>query len=197
MKQEQRKLKTRAEILSAALNLFSENPYDSVTMDAVAANAKVTKRTLYKYYPSKIALVSSIFELNMQEEYTLIKNSVARCNTELDLVLSVSKVLFDYTKKHYRYMVWLWAMDSNREGIPEEILKKVKMWNEMIYSINVKGIDSKHSNRYSLFEIAQFVSAVNKGIFLQASKGLNLAESETSVDTLYEIATDMYRSYYG
>lgn len=196
MTQEQRKLKTRTEILSAALNLFSKNSYDSVTMDQIAKQSKVTKRTLYKYFPSKIALVSSIFEFNMQEEYTLIKSAVASCSDELDLVLTLSKVLFDYTKKHYQYMIWLWAMDANKAEIPKEIAEKVKLWNEMIYGINIGNIASRRERKYSFFKIAQFVSAVNKGIFLQASKGLKLAKSETSVDDLYAIAVDMYRKFY-
>ena len=52
----------RQKILSAAAELFGENPYDSVQMRDVAARAEVGKPTLYRYFPSKEELFLEVFK---------------------------------------------------------------------------------------------------------------------------------------
>jgi TetR/AcrR family transcriptional regulator, mexJK operon transcriptional repressor len=47
-------------ILEAALTIFSEAGYSGATMDAVAAEAGITKPTLYQYFASKEALFQAM-----------------------------------------------------------------------------------------------------------------------------------------
>jgi TetR/AcrR family transcriptional regulator, mexJK operon transcriptional repressor len=50
----------RNAILLAAGKLFIEQGYEPVSMDAIAAEADVSKRTVYSYFESKSALFSSV-----------------------------------------------------------------------------------------------------------------------------------------
>jgi len=50
----------RNAILMAAAKLFLEHGYEPVSMDAIAAAADVSKRTVYSYFDSKTVLFSSI-----------------------------------------------------------------------------------------------------------------------------------------
>lgn len=50
----------RNAILLAAAKLFLEHGYEPVSMDAIAAAADVSKRTVYSYFDSKTVLFSSI-----------------------------------------------------------------------------------------------------------------------------------------
>jgi TetR/AcrR family transcriptional regulator of autoinduction and epiphytic fitness len=52
--------KKRKSIVQAAAELFLENGYGNVSMDAIAALAKVSKRTVYNHFPSKELLFSEI-----------------------------------------------------------------------------------------------------------------------------------------
>lgn len=53
-----RPARVRADTLAdVALGLFREGGYDAVTMDEIAAVAGVSRRTLFRYFPSKSALV--------------------------------------------------------------------------------------------------------------------------------------------
>jgi AcrR family transcriptional regulator len=52
----------RQKILAAAAELFGANPYDSVQMRDVAAQAEVGKPTLYRYFPSKEELFLEVFK---------------------------------------------------------------------------------------------------------------------------------------
>ncbi|GAC1401260.1 MAG: TetR family transcriptional regulator [Mycobacterium sp.] len=45
--------RTRNALLEAALNLFSANGYDETTTDQIAANAGVSPRTFFRYFPTK------------------------------------------------------------------------------------------------------------------------------------------------
>ena len=48
------------QLLEAAHTLFLELPYDAVSTDAIAKAAKVSKATLYVYFPSKEALFATL-----------------------------------------------------------------------------------------------------------------------------------------
>ena len=48
---ERNRLRTRRELLDAALEVFAESGYGSATVDAIAARASASKVTLYTYFP--------------------------------------------------------------------------------------------------------------------------------------------------
>ncbi|MDF2996775.1 MAG: hypothetical protein K0R27_2412 [Xanthobacteraceae bacterium] len=48
------------QLLEAAHALFLEQPYDTVSTDAIVKEAKVSKATLYAYFPSKEALFGAL-----------------------------------------------------------------------------------------------------------------------------------------
>lgn len=52
--------RTRRRILEAAYRLFYANGFNQLTVDAVAAEAGVTKRTLYNHFDSKDALIAAV-----------------------------------------------------------------------------------------------------------------------------------------
>ncbi|MGB7961759.1 MAG: TetR/AcrR family transcriptional regulator [Propionicimonas sp.] len=62
----------REQILTAATRLFVRHGYTGTSMDAVVAEAGVSKQTLYRYFPSKADLLSSFIttELAPQEVFT-------------------------------------------------------------------------------------------------------------------------------
>jgi AcrR family transcriptional regulator len=54
------------EILEKALFLFLAEGFSRLTMEAIAARLRVSKRTLYKYFPNKVALVEAAHERQLQ-----------------------------------------------------------------------------------------------------------------------------------
>lgn len=53
---------TRAIIIGAAKQLFLNQGYVATTVDAIAAQAKLTKRTVYGYFPDKRSLFKGVIE---------------------------------------------------------------------------------------------------------------------------------------
>jgi AcrR family transcriptional regulator len=61
--------RSRATILQAALELCAERGYNAVTMEAIAASAKVGKPTLYRWWPSKGVLFLDALTERFGEPY--------------------------------------------------------------------------------------------------------------------------------
>jgi AcrR family transcriptional regulator len=59
-RREQNRLDRAQQILDSALRVFAAMGYSGTTMDAVAADAGLTKPTLYTYFPSKEALFAAM-----------------------------------------------------------------------------------------------------------------------------------------
>lgn len=93
------------QISGAAASLFGTKGFESVTMELIAAEADVSKRTLYKHFQSKDAVLAYIleaelardmptFELKLKKESTfrgsvsaLLEQSAAWCETHPDYLL--------------------------------------------------------------------------------------------------------------
>lgn len=63
---ERKKVETERRLETAALELFLEKGYDATTIDEIAQAADVSVRTLYRYFPSKDALLFDQFTPTLQ-----------------------------------------------------------------------------------------------------------------------------------
>lgn len=63
IKRGRRSIEKRDHILDVSTRVFVENGYLGTSMDEVAAKARVSKQTLYRYYSDKAALFTAIIEL--------------------------------------------------------------------------------------------------------------------------------------
>ncbi|WP_375411738.1 TetR/AcrR family transcriptional regulator [uncultured Bradyrhizobium sp.] len=69
----QEKITTRDRLISAALKLFYAEGIGAVTVDAIAAKAGVTKRTLYYHFSSKDDLIVAYLEAKDQPSRALMQ----------------------------------------------------------------------------------------------------------------------------
>lgn len=58
-----KKVSIESKILDASYKLFLKNGYRQTTMDEIAQLLGMSKKTLYKYYPGKLELLSAAFEI--------------------------------------------------------------------------------------------------------------------------------------
>ena len=84
----------RAQLLSAALEVFTAAGYHSAAMDEIADRAKVSKPVLYQHFPSKLELYLAVLDLHID---SLV---FARQRLRRTLVLLILKVKrFDFCLK--------------------------------------------------------------------------------------------------
>ncbi|MCK6541762.1 TetR/AcrR family transcriptional regulator [bacterium] len=74
----------RTRIVKAALELFVKFGYSKVTMDEIAENLGMSKKTLYQYFPSKQELIQGIIQSAMHE-----------CDTFCDRIIGDQTMRFE------------------------------------------------------------------------------------------------------
>ena len=199
MEQAKRKELTRLSLQQAAILLFSQKSFDQVTVDAIAQNARCSKRTLYMYYPSKMALISSIFEERLQELYTTQVRSFVTCTTGLDVIICSFKNLCQFTEKNLDFMKMFWFVkDKHPVNMPDELLERINGWNRMILDLTATAIKQKELTgpwaERSPYLIAHYISALNKGIFIHQNKesDLNVMDVDTQALIDFSISNIIY-----
>ncbi len=60
-------MNTKERIFNAALNLFSQKGYDSVSLREIAEEVGIRKSSIYSHYPSKEAILMDIFDYFTQQ----------------------------------------------------------------------------------------------------------------------------------
>jgi len=79
-KREQNRSEKRARALDAALTVFSNCGYAAATMDAIAAEAKLTKPTLYQYFSSKDELFREMMLVPRDQMMMAFDRSTEECH---------------------------------------------------------------------------------------------------------------------
>jgi AcrR family transcriptional regulator len=66
-RRDRKKAGMQMQIMRQAIRLFRERGFDNTTMEQIALEADVAKRTLYSYFPVKEAIVSYYWQSNVEE----------------------------------------------------------------------------------------------------------------------------------
>ncbi|MEW6267285.1 MAG: TetR/AcrR family transcriptional regulator [Thermodesulfobacteriota bacterium] len=176
MERKYKRKRNRLVILQAAEKLFSENAYSSITMDQVAIEAGITRRTLYAYFPSKLTLFIKMFEENIQQLNDEVIRVCAERNDPAQMINKLFNSLFEHTNNSLKYHLVFWMLDSNEfEGeLPEELVQRIKLWTRAIID-NVLEVAQKLQAEGVLRlvdaeTLIHLISAVNKGIFIHTRK---------------------------
>lgn len=176
MKQNQRKAMTRAAIESAGIKCFSRGSFERTTIEEIAALAGLTKRTVYNYFPTKAALIASIFEHRLEALYQQELSALERCSSAREAIYVQFRTLHKFTLDNAAFMQMFWMLKDNINSgdVPEEILEKIVTINRRLIDMPA-GFIAKFERTgllaaYSPEIIIHYISAINKGLFLQYDK---------------------------
>lgn len=125
------KIKVRTAIRQEALALFRADSFDAVTTQQIAARAGVTQRTLFRYYPTKAAILfDGIDEVATFER--VVRREAATAQTPRDAVRDALRALavdYDRRAREFRevYAIMsgcpmLHALERQRHGRIDEVL---------------------------------------------------------------------------
>ena len=90
---------TRHRIIEAAYELFYKGGFARAGVDAVAAAAGVTKRTLYYHFDSKDALLAAVLDAQHELVLTRIQRWATRASCPADLVEALFTEFAAWAKK--------------------------------------------------------------------------------------------------
>ena len=95
---------TRQEILRAALKRFAHGGYAATSVQQIVASARVSKPTLYYYFPDKAGLFQALVHEAHDERYRLMQEAAALGRTAREQLTEIVAVLFDYFRQNRELM---------------------------------------------------------------------------------------------
>ena len=197
-KREIRRLTIRNNILAIAEEEFLENGFRLTNMDEIADKASVTKRTLYKYFPSKIALFIQMFDIHLKNLEMILKKNIATDDKAVTVLKKNFRSLFEYTKKNARFMRLYWMIDSKEfEGeIPKELTQRVSTMTKQMLMISKPAVD-KAIDEGSIFDedsilLVHLMSAINKGIFIHTNKEKRFEIADIDPEKLFDVVISIF-----
>lgn len=114
----------RAHLLAASRRLFLQFGYSKVTMDEIAREMAMSKKTIYLYFPSKVKLIEEVIG-EMKEE---VSQGVRRIMAQEEAsALDKLRAIFVFTAERFSQISPFVVADLER-NVPElwDLMKKVK-----------------------------------------------------------------------
>jgi AcrR family transcriptional regulator len=137
----------REAILHAAEKVFEAHGFAETTMDAVAAEAGVSKGSIYNYFPSKEDLVleasHAVVFAAQSEAASIVESDSSPTDKMRDLV----NMWFEWTTQHVRFKgvtleVWAASARTSRPNrISDWIAKTYASWQDLIARVVQEGMD--------------------------------------------------------
>lgn len=91
-RREKERLMRRQEILTAALELFSEKGYHNVSMHEIAEKAEFAIGTLYKFFKNKEALYKALIRDHANKFHEAVSASIAGADNEIEKLRNYVRV---------------------------------------------------------------------------------------------------------
>jgi len=79
------------EVISKIANLFRKISIKSLTMDDIAQNLGISKKTLYQYFENKEDLVNKVAQFSLKKENTEVEQIFNQNNSVIEQLYSISK----------------------------------------------------------------------------------------------------------
>ncbi len=86
----------RLEILERASTVYMRLGIKSVTMDDLARELGISKKTIYKYFDDKSDLVRSIVRLKTEMDQAICMNCITESGNAIDDLIQVSKLIAEH-----------------------------------------------------------------------------------------------------
>ena len=86
----------RLEILERATSVYMKFGIKSVTMDDLARELGISKKTIYKYFDDKNDLVKSIIEMKVEMDRAVCINCQQQSENAIDGLINVSKFVVEH-----------------------------------------------------------------------------------------------------
>jgi AcrR family transcriptional regulator len=187
-KREYKKKMKALEIMSVAEALFLKKPYNAITVDEIARMSGITKRTLYAYFPSKLALFTRMFDDYLQKLNHGILEIIDQHHDAKETVFHIINYLHDFSKQNERFMRLFWSLDSDEFNgeLPQDLVQSINLWNrsmiDMVVAVIKKGQQAGVIMDKDPEMIVHVISSFNKGIFVHTNKEakLNIANVDTT-----------------
>ncbi|UTV58233.1 TetR/AcrR family transcriptional regulator [Burkholderia arboris] len=100
-----KRIQMLAHLAATAARLFDAHGYEAVTMEQIAAEADVAKRTLYNHFPMKEAVLAHWLEGELARDLAHLQHDVARRKTFASRIGCVLDASAAWCEQHPAYLL--------------------------------------------------------------------------------------------
>ena len=115
----------RAQLLSAALEVFTAAGYHSAAMDEIADRANVSKPVLYQHFPSKLELYLAVLDLHIDSLVFALQKAIAEHRGNSDRLKATVVAYFGFIDAEGEAFRLLFESDMNLEPQVRERLNRM------------------------------------------------------------------------
>ena len=115
----------RAQLLTAALEIFSTAGYHAAGMDEIAEQAGVTKPVLYQHFPSKLDLYLAVLDLHIDSLVYEVQKAIASKKENVDRVHATTEAYFRFIDSESEAFRLLFESDALTEPQVQERLNRM------------------------------------------------------------------------
>ncbi len=115
----------RAQLLTAALEVFTAAGYHSAAMDEIADRARVSKPVLYQHFPSKLELYLAVLDLHIDSLVFAIQKAIAQHRSNADRVKATVEAYFGFIDSEGEAFRLLFESDMSLEPQVRERLNRM------------------------------------------------------------------------
>ena len=115
----------RAQLLVAALEVFTAAGYHSAAMDEIADRANVSKPVLYQHFPSKLELYLAVLDLHIDSLVFAIQKAIAANRENSSRVAATVEAYFGFIDSEGEAFRLLFESDMNLEPQVRERLNRM------------------------------------------------------------------------
>jgi len=115
----------RAQLLTAALEVFTAAGYHAAAMDEIADRAGVSKPVLYQHFPSKLDLYLAVLDLHVDSLVYTIHRAIASTHDNADRVRATVDAYFNFIEEEGEAYRLLFESDMNVEPAVRERLSRM------------------------------------------------------------------------
>jgi len=115
----------RAQLLIAALEVFTVAGYHSAAMDEIADKAQVSKPVLYQHFPSKLDLYLAVLDLHIDSLVFAIQKAIASNRENSSRVAATVDAYFGFIDSEGEAFRLLFESDMNLEPQVRERLNRM------------------------------------------------------------------------
>jgi AcrR family transcriptional regulator len=115
----------RAQLLVAALEVFTAAGYHSAAMDEIADRANVSKPVLYQHFPSKLDLYLAVLDLHIDSLVFAIQKAIASNRENSSRVAATVEAYFGFIDAEGEAFRLLFESDMNLEPQVRERLNRM------------------------------------------------------------------------
>ena len=115
----------RAQLLVAALEVFTVAGYHSAAMDEIADRAKVSKPVLYQHFPSKLELYLAVLDLHIDSLVFAIQKAIAANRENAARVAATVEAYFGFIDSEGEAFRLLFESDMSVEPQVRERLNRM------------------------------------------------------------------------